>query len=202
MNGFVKAKRFEQVSVMFTDFKGFTKESQNLLPEMLVKSIDFYFSKFDEIITKYDLEKIKTIGDAYMCAAGLPHPMEDQALKICQAALEIVDFVKKTKKDKTHRLAAFDVRIGINTGQVVAGVVGTKKFQYDIWGDTVNTASRMESSSEVGNVNISEATYELLQDYAFFDFTARGELDTKGKGKIAMYYVKYKPEFEKVYLAD
>ena len=189
-NGAVKAKRFKQVSVLFTDFKGFTKQSENLEPEVLVESIDYYFSKFDAIIGKYGLEKIKTIGDAYMCAAGLPFSIEDHALRICQAALEIADFVQETKTNTNHNLAKFDIRIGINSGPVVAGVVGVKKFQYDIWGDTVNTASRMESSGEVGKINISEATYKILREYGLFEFTPRGALEVKGKGKIEMYYIK------------
>jgi len=190
-NGAVKAKQFEQVTVLFTDFKSFTKQSENLDPEHLVKSIDYYFSKFDEIIDEYGLEKIKTIGDSYMCACGLPFPIEDHALRTCQAALDIVEFVRKTKRNSRHELAKFDVRVGIHTGTVVAGVVGTKKFQYDIWGDTVNTASRMESSSEVGRVNISETTYQLLKEQDEFTFSPRGFLEVKGKGKVAMYYVEY-----------
>lgn len=189
-NGTVKAKQFKQVSVLFTDFQGFTEQSENLDPEILVKSIDYYFSKFDAIIDKYGLEKIKTIGDSYMCAGGLPFPKEDHAVRTCQAALEIIDFVKKIKQDSNHRLAKFDTRIGINTGSVVTGVVGTKKFQYDIWGDTVNIASRMESSSKMGKVNISESTYNSLQQYDIFKFTSRGVLEAKGKGKIAMYFVE------------
>lgn len=191
VNGAVKAQQFGQVSVLFTDFKGFTKESENLDPEILVKSIDYYFSKFDEIIEEYGLEKIKTIGDSYMCAGGLPFPTEDHAVRTCQAALDIVEFVIKTKRSARHELAKFDIRVGIHTGAVVAGVVGTKKFQYDIWGDTVNTASRMESSSEVGRVNISESTYNYLKNQDVFEFTSRGTMEVKGKGKVAMYYVNY-----------
>lgn len=189
-NGNVKAKQFEQVSVLFTDFKGFTKQSSNLDPEALVKSIDYYFSKFDEIIDKYNLEKIKTIGDSYMCAGGLPFPSENHAFKTCLAALDIVKFVKETQDDPQHQLAKFDIRVGVNTGTVVAGVVGTKKFQYDIWGDAVNIASRMETSCETGKVNISESTYNRLQKYEIFNFTSRGVLEAKGKGKIAMFYIE------------
>lgn len=189
--GEVKAKQFDSVSVLFTDFKGFTQEAGNLSPEKLVESINFYFSKFDEIVKKYDLEKIKTIGDAYMCAGGLPFHVEDHTAKMCQAALEITEFVKKTKRSINHKLAKFDIRVGINTGSVVAGVVGTTKFQYDIWGDAVNIAARMESSGESGKVNISESTYQILKNYDVFQFTPRGEIEAKGKGKIQMYFVDY-----------
>lgn len=190
-NGSVQAKQFDEVSILFTDFKGFTEQSELMSPEALVESIDFYFSKFDEIMEQYGLEKIKTIGDAYMCAAGLPFPVDDHAVKICQAALDIVEFVRKTKRSINHKLAKFDIRVGINTGPVVAGVVGTTKFQYDIWGDAVNTAARMESSSDVGKVNISESTYNLLQQYDVFEFTERGAIEAKGKGKIKMYFIEY-----------
>ncbi|RNC86234.1 MAG: adenylate/guanylate cyclase domain-containing protein [Winogradskyella sp.] len=190
-HGTVKAKKFDNVSVLFTDFKGFTAQSEKLSPEDLVKSIDYYFSKFDEIVDKFKLEKIKTIGDSYMCAGGLPFPIEHQAARVCQAALEMAEFVKVTKRSITHNLAKFDIRIGIHTGPVVAGVVGTKKFQYDIWGDTVNTAARMESSGEIGRVNISQHTHELLQSYDVFKFEQRGAIEAKGKGKIEMYFVDY-----------
>lgn len=190
-NGVVKAKQFDSVSILFTDFKGFTEEAGKLTPEQLVESINYYFSKFDDIIKTYELEKIKTIGDAYMCAGGLPFHVEDHTAKMCQAALEITEFVKKTKRSINHKLAKFDIRVGINTGSVVAGVVGTTKFQYDIWGDDVNIAARMESSSEPGKVNISESTYQILKNYDVFRFTPRGEIEAKGKGKIKMYFVDY-----------
>lgn len=186
--GSVISKKYESTSVLFTDFKGFTQFSEGLSPEELVKSIDFYFSKFDEIIDKHNLEKIKTIGDAYMCAGGLPYPTQDHAYKSTLAALEIADFVKKAMSN-SNKNASFDIRIGINTGSVVAGVVGTKKFAYDIWGDAVNIASRMESSGEPGKVNISESTYNLLKDNKEFVFESRGAIEAKGKGKINMYFV-------------
>ncbi|ARV10692.1 hypothetical protein BTO05_02385 [Winogradskyella sp. PC-19] len=190
--GSVKAKQFDHVSVLFTDFKSFTSQASLLTPEELVKSIDYYFSKFDEIIEKYKLEKIKTIGDAYMCAGGLPHYIDHQAAKVAQAGLEIAEFVKQTKRNLNHNLAKFDIRIGIHTGPVVAGVVGTKKFQYDIWGDAVNIAARMESSSVVGRVNVSEDTFKLLKEYDMFKLTSRGAIEVKGKGEVEMYFVDYK----------
>ncbi|CAM4134788.1 adenylate/guanylate cyclase domain-containing protein [Gillisia hiemivivida] len=185
--GKVKSRRFESVTVLFTDFKNFTQVSENMSPEAIVESVDFYFSKFDEIIEKYELEKIKTIGDSYMCAGGLPFPLEDHAFKILLAALEIAEFVKANSFNDSQYKIPFEVRIGVNTGAVVAGVVGKKKFAYDVWGDTVNIASRMESSSESGFINISENTYQLVKDY--FDCEYRGEIQVKNRGMMKMYYV-------------
>ncbi len=186
-SGKVQAKKFDSVSVMFTDFIEFTRFSHKLSPEDLVKSVDFYFSKFDEIIEKYDLEKIKTIGDSYMCAGGLPFPTTDHTEKIIQAAFEITEFIEESKKMDGKKIKAFEVRIGINTGPVVAGVVGTKKFAYDIWGDTVNVASRMECNSSTGKINISEYTYELIKDK--YDCEYRGQVHVKNKGMMKMYFV-------------
>jgi adenylate cyclase len=187
-NGKVEAKRFDSVTVLFTDFKDFTSYSEKLTPEKLVKSVDFYFSKFDTIIEKYKLEKIKTAGDSYMCAGGLPFPAKDHAIKMTLAAFEILQFVKDSKNLNDLDIAHFNIRIGINTGPVVAGVVGTKKFAYDIWGDTVNVASRMESSSIPGKINISETTYQLIKDA--FECEYRGEIDVKNKGILKMYFAK------------
>jgi class 3 adenylate cyclase len=186
-SGKVKAKKYESVTVFFSDFKGFTSYSETLSPEALVETIGYYFSKFDVIIEKYGLEKIKTIGDAYMCAGGLPFPSDNHAENMIRAAMEIADFVSETKKDVNAKALNFDIRIGINTGPVVAGVVGAKKFAYDIWGDTVNIASRMESASEPGKINISENTYEIIKGN--FDCEYRGQLDVKNKGKMKMYFV-------------
>ncbi len=185
--GKVHAKKFESVSVLFTDFKGFTKLSENLSPENLVKSVDFYYQEFDAIIKSHGLEKIKTIGDAYMAAGGLPFPSEDHAVKLVTAALEIADFVEKVKASALDDDIRFDIRIGVHSGPVVAGVVGTDKFAYDIWGDTVNIASRMESTSLPGKVNISDSTYELIKDE--FECAYRGEIQAKNKGKLKMYFV-------------
>ena len=186
-NGKVKAKKFDSVTVMFTDFEAFTKYSYKLSPEVLVKSVDYYFSKFDEIIDKHGLEKIKTIGDAYMCAGGLPLETADHPEKIINAAFEISKFVQDSKDSNLGELAHFNIRIGINTGPVVAGVVGSKKFAYDIWGDTVNVASRMESNSQEGKINISHNTYLLINNN--YECEYRGEIDVKNKGMMKMYFV-------------
>ncbi|MGA9589565.1 MAG: adenylate/guanylate cyclase domain-containing protein, partial [Salegentibacter sp.] len=186
-SGKVQAKRFEEVSVLFTDFKSFTHYAENLTPEELVESVDFYFSKFDSIVEKYGLEKIKTVGDSYMCAAGVPFPVQDHAERLIFAALEMVAFVNEAKEEDKDRRARFEIRLGINSGPVIAGVVGSKKFAYDIWGDTVNIASRMEACSETGKLNISENTYLLIKDK--FECEYRGEIDVKNKGRMKMYFV-------------
>lgn len=185
--GKVKAKRFDSVTVMFTDFVAFTNYAKKLEPEELVNSVDYYFSKFDEIMEKNNLEKIKTIGDAYMCVSGLPEPGENDVLRATKAAFEILELIEESKDSNMNDLAKFDIRIGINTGPVVAGVVGTKKFAYDIWGDTVNVASRMESNSISGRINVSESTYELIKDH--YDCEFRGEIDVKNKGMMKMFFV-------------
>ncbi|MBI2731592.1 MAG: tetratricopeptide repeat protein [Sphingobacteriales bacterium] len=186
-SGKVLAKRFESVTVLFTDFKGFTQYAENLSPEELVESVDYYFSRFDEIMEKHDLEKIKTVGDSYMCAAGLHFHAEGHAVKMVEAALEILQFVKESVNIKADKETRFEIRIGINTGPVVAGVVGTKKFAYDIWGDAVNVASRMESNSVPNRINISQNTYELVKDK--FDCEYRGALEVKNRGSMKMYFV-------------
>ncbi len=185
--GKVKAKRFESVSVMFTDFCNFTYRSENLPPEVLVESVDYYYSQFDKIMEKYGLEKIKTLGDAYMCAGGIPFPLKDNAHKILLAALEILLFVEEAKSNRSGDEVRFEIRIGVNSGPLVAGVVGSKKFAYDIWGDTVNIAARMEACSESGRINISENTYELVKDQFHCEY--RGEQEVKSKGMMKMYFV-------------
>ncbi len=188
--GKVGSKRIESVTVLFTDFKGFTAMSEQLSPKELVNDLNQCFSAFDEITSKFEIEKIKTIGDAYMAAGGVPIPNQTHASDVIHAAIEMRDFVEAGKQRKiVAGLPYFEIRIGIHTGPVVAGIVGVKKFQYDIWGDTVNTASRMESSGEVGKVNISSTTYALLKDDPEFTFTSRGKIEAKGKGGIEMYFV-------------
>ncbi|WP_010228560.1 adenylate/guanylate cyclase domain-containing protein [Gillisia marina] len=191
--GKVQAKRFDEVSVLFTDFEGFTQYSESLSPEELVKSVDFYFSEFDKIIEKHGLEKIKTIGDSYMCAAGVPFPMKDHAINMIYAALEILEFVEEAKKNTLGIGAHFEIRIGINSGPLIAGVVGSKKFAYDIWGDSVNMASRMESCSEGGKINISEHTFQLVKGH--FSCKERGEIEVKNKGLVPMYFVENNKDF-------
>ncbi|MEO8588975.1 MAG: adenylate/guanylate cyclase domain-containing protein [Flavobacteriales bacterium] len=189
--GEAEAVHIDQVTVLFTDFKGFTAMSEVLSPRDLVSDLNESFSAFDRITEKFGIEKIKTIGDAYMAAGGLPTPNTTHATDVIQAALEMRDFIAE---GKAHKIAAglpfFEIRIGVHTGPVVAGIVGVKKFSYDIWGDTVNTASRMESSGEVGQVNISEATYALVKDEPGLTFTPRGKVQAKGKGGMEMYFVE------------
>ncbi len=193
--GAAQARHFDTATILFTDFKGFTAMSEKVTPKDLVRDLNECFSAFDKITSTYGIEKIKTIGDAYMAAGGLPVPNTTHATDVINAALEMRDFVATGKARKVAAgLPYFEVRIGIHTGPVVAGIVGVKKFQYDIWGDTVNTASRMESSGEVGQVNISEATYALVKNSPGFTFIPRGKVSAKGKGELEMYFVRRSSE--------
>jgi class 3 adenylate cyclase/predicted ATPase len=186
--GSTEAKQFEQVTVLFTDFVDFTKLSEQYGPKELVEELDFCFRKFDHITTQFGLEKIKTIGDAYLAVCGLPHEEKKHAEKVLEAALAIQQFIIENKRlKKAASKLFFDVRIGISSGNVVAGIVGSKKFAYDIWGDTVNTASRMVENSEVNKINISGNTYAYIKDY--FDCEYRGKILAKNKGFIDMYFV-------------
>jgi adenylate cyclase len=193
LKGSAEAQLIEEVTVLFTDFKGFTQLSEKLTPKELVGEINECFSAFDHIMQQYGVEKIKTIGDAYMAAGGLPTPNKTHAEDVVKAALEIQNFMHHHKAEKeAEGKLFFEIRIGVHTGPVVAGIVGIKKFAYDIWGDTVNTASRMESSGEIAKVNISGTTYELVKDK--FNCIDRGKIKAKGKGEIDMYFVEGKIE--------
>jgi class 3 adenylate cyclase len=188
-------RQYKLVSVLFTDFKGFSNISKTLDPKDLVSILDSYFAKFDEITGAHYIEKIKTIGDAYMCAGGLPLSNKSNPVDAVLAGLEIQNYMNTLNDSKVlNHLPVWELRLGIHSGPVVAGVVGKKRFAYDIWGDTVNIASRMEQSGHVGWVNISGATYDYIKD--FFDCDYRGKIETKNLGKIDMYFVnRIKPEY-------
>ena len=185
------AKYYESVTVLFTDFSGFTGIAEQLEPQELVSELDTCFTAFDEICKKHELEKIKTIGDAYMAVSGLPNKHADHATNALLAAKEMLEWTANMPPlaiaHSGDDQAKFQVRVGLHSGPVVAGVVGSSKFQYDVWGDTVNLASRMESSGEVGKLNISESTYNLIKDQ--FPCTHRGEVEAKGKGMVKMFFV-------------
>lgn len=187
-SGKAKAKHYEQVTVMFTDFKGFTNIAEKLSAEELVSELDFLFKKFDEIISNYQIEKIKTIGDAYMCASGLPTPNNNHAENIVNASLEMQNWM-------TSQNGKWQLRIGIHTGPVTAGVVGNKKFAYDIWGDTVNIAARMEQSGESGKINISGNTYQFISPVLVekgWEVKHRGKIPAKNIGEVDMYFIEMK----------
>jgi class 3 adenylate cyclase len=186
--GKANAERFDEATVLFADFKDFSRISATLSPEKLVHDLDYCFHAFDEIIERHGLEKIKTIGDAYVCAGGLPKGNKSDASDVVRAALDIREFLRELKDKKDQKkITPFEARIGIHTGPLVAGVVGKKKFAYDIWGDTVNLAARLESNSQPGMINISAATYSLVKDQ--FDCDARGKISAKNIGEVEMYYV-------------
>ncbi len=189
--GRVEARYFEDVSVMFVDFSQFTKVSSQMDTSLLVAELHHCFSAFDKIAGRHGLEKIKTIGDSYMCAAGVPRPVENQHVQIASAAHAMMQFVAERRGLKAAEAKPFwNARIGIHTGPVVAGVVGIHKFTYDIWGNTVNVASRMEACGEEGRVNISHSLYTKLASDQHFTFTPRGAIEVKGKGSMEMYFVE------------
>lgn len=183
--GKASSQKFDLVTVLFSDIEGFTKIAEQMNPEQLIDDLDNFFFHFDSVVEKYNIEKIKTIGDAYMCAGGIPYKNRTNPVEVVLAAIEMQDYMRQLKHKDIN---IWDLRIGIHTGAVIAGVVGHKKLSYDIWGDTVNTASRMESSGEAGKINISGHTYELVKE--FFVCEYRGRMPVKYKGDVDMYFVK------------
>ena len=180
--------KYNFVTVLFSDIQGFTKIAEETNPEILIDELDKFFFYFDSVVEKFGIEKIKTIGDAYMCAGGIPEKNRTNPVEVILAALEMKAYMNKLKEaSELEGMKYWDIRIGIHTGTVVAGVVGQKKLSYDIWGDTVNTASRMESSGEAGKINISGTTYEFVKE--FFDCEFRGKMPVKYKGELEMYFV-------------
>ncbi|HEY4800478.1 MAG TPA: adenylate/guanylate cyclase domain-containing protein, partial [Bacteroidia bacterium] len=190
--GFTTPLRFNDATILFTDFKEFTQASSQISPQVLIGELNDIFMAFDFIMEKHGLEKIKTIGDSYMAAAGLPKKSRTHAIHIVRAGFEMLSFLENRKQ---HADIKWEMRVGVNSGALVAGVVGAKKFTYDIWGDTVNIASRMESSSQVGRINISHTTAELIKDY--FEYEYRGKHEVKGKGEVDMYFVLHEKESER-----
>ncbi len=189
-HGRAEAKEYENVSILFTDFIGFTMESSRLNAKELVEEINACFEAFDQITTDRGIEKIKTIGDAYMAAGGLAGTNGDSVKNTVLAAIDMQDYMQKRAEEKREKNEPFfEMRLGIHTGPVVAGIVGVKKFQYDVWGDTVNTANRIENTGQKGKVNISKSTYELVKDDRDLKFESRGLVDAKGKGEMEMWFV-------------
>lgn len=195
LKGYASVQQYDRVSVLFTDFVGFTNITEGISHQQLVSALDEHFRMFDEVMDKYGIEKIKTIGDAYMAAGGIPTRTITNPLSVVAAGLEMVHRLAKLNETKHLKgEQAWQLRLGIHTGSVISGVVGKNKFAFDIWGDAVNTAARMESSGEVMKVNVSGSTYELIKEY--FDCTPRGKIKAKNKGEIEMYFVdRLKPEF-------
>lgn len=184
-HGAVKAERHECACVLFADFTNFTAQSKNYTPEDLVTELNECFTEFDDIVARHGIEKLKTLGDGYLCAGGLGCAETSQHSELLQVAFEICEFIRARRAEKGG--AYWDVRVGVHAGPLVAGVVGKSKFAYDIWGDTVNTASRMESSSEPGRVNISGAFEQLIHEHA--ECESRGSLPVKGKETMEMFFV-------------
>ena len=181
--------KYNFVTVLFSDIQGFTQIAEEMNPEVLIDELDKFFFHFDTVVEKYRIEKIKTIGDAYMCAGGIPEKNRTNPVEVVLAALEMQEYMAQIKESSVVAgMKYWDIRIGIHTGTVIAGVVGHKKLTYDIWGDTVNTASRMESAGEAGKINISGTTYEFVKD--FFVCDHRGKMPVKYKGEIDMYFVR------------
>lgn len=194
-NGKVAPRFFPEATVLFADVKGFTSFTEKAEPATLIGLLDTYFAQFDEVISKRGVEKIKTIGDAYLAVAGVPTPSRLHTLNACLAALEMQAVIAKINAGREKlRLPSFQFRMGLHSGAVIAGVVGRQRFSYDIWGNAVNVAARLESHSEPGRINVSDAIYRQMSPY--FEFTAKGSVEVKNKGPVNMYYLdRLKPEY-------
>ena len=186
---------FDSVTVLFTDFVGFTKTAETMSPRQLIEELERYFRRFDQLLADCGMEKLKTIGDSYMAAGGVPEPNRSHPVDAALFALGLRGFVADTGREREAAgLPFFPIRIGLHTGPLVAGVIGEQRFLYDLWGDTVNTASRMESRGEPGRINISEATHRLVAPW--LECTSRGRIEVKGKGEVEMFFLdRLKPEF-------
>lgn len=193
--GVAKPRNYRQSTILFLDFVGFTGIAQELSPKDLVQALDSYFSEFDRIIEPHFIEKIKTIGDAYLCAGGLPLSNKSNPFDVVIAALEIQHFINRVENEtKTNDGQIWNCRIGIHTGSVIAGVVGKSKYLYDIWGNAVNIAARMQQQGEKDRINISEETYNYIKDY--FECESRGKVAIKNCDEVEMYFVnRLKPEY-------
>jgi class 3 adenylate cyclase len=191
----VEPRHYGSATIMFTDFKGFTRFAEAAEPRTLVNDLNQYFSAFDDIIERHNLEKLKTIGDAYMCAGGLPEENSSHPVDACRAAIEIQEFMTRTNRQREKmRMQPWELRIGLHTGPVMAGVVGKKKFTYDIWGDAVNVAARMESSGDPGRIALSESTYHRVKEQ--FECERRDPIEVKNKGLMDTYFLnRIKSEF-------
>ena len=185
LEGSVKPRFYNEVSILFTEFCGFDQITSETEPALLLQELNEVFEKFDAIVQRHNLEKMKTIGDSYMIASGVPNSVKDHAEKLVQAAIEMRDYILNRNIEKEIKL---EMMTGIHTGPVVAGIVGMRKFTYDVWGDTVNIASRMTSGCEPQKINISGATHSLINNK--FNCEYRGKLNAKGKGEIDMYFVE------------
>ncbi len=184
----VEPRYYASVTIMFTDFKDFTRLAESMEPRVLIDDLNRYFSAFDEIVGRHNLEKLKTIGDAYMCAGGLPEENRSHPVDACLAAIEIQDFMARINRQReSMRLPPWQLRVGIHTGPVMAGVVGRWKFTYDIWGDAVNVAALMESNGEAGRITLSESTYHRVKD--IFETEPRGKIEAKHKGRLDTYFL-------------
>jgi CheY-like chemotaxis protein len=192
--GNVQPERYEDVSILFTDFDGFTTVVPKITPEKLIESLSFYFDNFDIISSDNKMLKIKTIGDSYMAAGGIPERNVTHPIDTVLTALQMLQFVRFQHERSNPKVPYWPIRIGIHTGEAVVGVIGKQRFAYDIWGNAVNIASRMEEYGQTGEINISQATYERVKN--FFDCELRGEVEVKNMGKMPMYFVRrIKEEF-------